>query len=297
MRSSLRMGGSSSTTRTLSGAALMPRCPVVLARRRNRQPDGEHRAAPVGAVCRRDRALAWLRRSRARSRARARCRRAPGRPSAPDRTCRRCARGRRAGCRRLRRAPADRPTSWSRQLRMRMVVPAGAYLAALSSRLNSTCSNSTGIELEHRQVGGKLELDRWRARILLRAPQRAADDLAEIVERRVRHHGAGFEPGHVEQVGDEAVEPLRFVDDGREQVGLGGVVERARKVAQRAGRAEHGGQRRLEIVRDRGQQRRAQPVGLDRCASPGRRPRPGRPARSRARPDRSARRAAGADRA
>ena len=40
-------------------------------------------------------------------------------------------------------------------------------------------------------------------------------------------------------------------------------VELADKVAQRAGRAEHRGERRLEIVRDRGQQRRAQAIGLD----------------------------------
>ena len=58
------------------------------------------------------------------------------------------------------------------------------------------------------------------------APQRAADDLAEIVQRGVRHDRAGFELGHVEQIGDEAVEPLGFVDDGAEQVALLGVGQR-----------------------------------------------------------------------
>ena len=52
------------------------------------------------------------------------------------------------------------------------------------------------------------------------AAQRGPDDLAEIVRCRIGHNGAGFELGHVEQVGDEAIEPLRFVDDGREQLGL-----------------------------------------------------------------------------
>ena len=94
------------------------------------------------------------------------------------------------------------------------------------------------------------------------AAQRAADDLAEIVQGDVRRHGAGFELGHVEQVGDEAVEPLRFVDDGRQQIGLLGIAELVADVAQRAGRAEHRGKRRLEIVRDRGEQRRAQPLGF-----------------------------------
>ena len=46
------------------------------------------------------------------------------------------------------------------------------------------------------------------------------------------------------------------------------IGQRVREIAQRAGRAEHGGERRLEIVRDRGQQRRAQPIRLDRAFRP-----------------------------
>ena len=42
----------------------------------------------------------------------------------------------------------------------------------------------------------------------------------------------------------------------------------ARHVAQRARRAEHGGQRRLEVVRDRGEERRAQALGLHRALDP-----------------------------
>ena len=41
-----------------------------------------------------------------------------------------------------------------------------------------------------------------------------------------------------------------------------------RQVAQRAGRSQHGRERRLEIVRDRGEQRRPQPIGLDRAFRP-----------------------------
>ena len=50
----------------------------------------------------------------------------------------------------------------------------------------------------------------------------------------------------------------------------------------------------LQVVRDRGQQRRAQPVGLGRAAWPGRHPRPAARARWRAPPGRPARRAGGA---
>ena len=70
-----------------------------------------------------------------------------------------------------------------------------------------------GIERQHRQVGGELDLDLVLREDLAGAPQRAADDLAEVVQRGVGHDRAGFELGHVEQVGDEAVEPLGLVDD------------------------------------------------------------------------------------
>ena len=48
-----------------------------------------------------------------------------------------------AECPRLRRGFAGRRMSFSRKLLIDIVVPAGAYFAALSRRLNSTCSNST----------------------------------------------------------------------------------------------------------------------------------------------------------
>ena len=63
------------------------------------------------------------------------------------------------------------------------------------------------------------------------APQRAADDLADIMQGNVRRYGAGFELGHVEEVGDEAVETLRFVDDRRQQVGFLSVAELLTNVA------------------------------------------------------------------
>ena len=45
------------------------------------------------------------------------------------------------------------------------------------------------------------------------------------MQRGIRRDRAGFEPRHVEQVGDEAVEPLGLVDDRREQLGLRRLVE------------------------------------------------------------------------
>ena len=86
---------------------------------------------------------------------------------------------------------------------------------------------------------------------------RMRDNLADIVQRGIRHDGAGFQLGHVEQIGDEAVEPLGFVDHGREQVALLDVREIAGEIAHGRSGAEHGSKRRLEVMRDRGEQRRA----------------------------------------
>ena len=65
---------------------------------------------------------------------------------------------------------------------------------------------------------------------LARALQRAPNDLAEIVQGAVWHNGARLKLGHVEQIGDETVEPLGFVDDGGEQVRLLGFRERFREI-------------------------------------------------------------------
>ena len=82
---------------------------------------------------------------------------------------------------------------------------------------------------------------------LARPPQCAADDLADVVTRRIRHDGAGFQLGHVEQIGDKAVEPLGFVDHGREQIALFRFRKATGQIAHCRGGAEHRSKRRLEL--------------------------------------------------
>src|ERR1700716_1125602 len=79
------------------------------------------------------------------------------------------------------------------------------------------------VELQHRQISGELKRNSVPREDLAGAPQCATDDLADIVRRRIRHDGAGFQLGHVEQIRDKAVEPLGFVDHSRKQVGLFGI--------------------------------------------------------------------------
>ena len=177
---------------------------------------------------------------------------------------------------------------------MRIVVPAGAYLAALSSRLNSTCSNSTASSSSIGRSAASSSSTRVLRQDLAGAPQRAADDLAEIVQRGVRHDRAGLELGHVEQVGDEAVEPLGFVDDGRQQLGLlarrSSLPPRSRSVPAEPSTAASGVFRSCEIeVSSAERSRSVSTVRLTRSMSSTR-----ARARSPARPGRSAHRAAAA---
>ena len=151
---------------------------------------------------------------------------------------------------------------------MKIVVPAAAYFAALSRRLNSTCSNSTASSDTIGMSVARSSCTAWCRRILSGALQGRADDLRKVVRRELRRHRAGFELGHVEQIGDETIEPLGLIDDRRQKLGLFAVAQPVGEVAHGAGRAEHRGERRLQIVRNRGEQRRAQPLGLGRALDP-----------------------------
>ena len=135
------------------------------------------------------------------------------------------------------------------------------YLPALSRRLKRTCSNSTASSHSERQAGVERRARRggppescWRAAARCRRSRRCPG-------ARGSAHGAGLQPRHVEEVGDEAVEPLGLLDDGRQELGFAASSRRRRS---RAGvRPRRGSrQRRPQVVRDRGQQGRAQAVGL-----------------------------------
>ena len=145
-------------TRTLIGAALMRRYPVrcgcagIGSRMVSTAPLRSVRLA--ARSCR-----AWPRRSRGRSRARARCRRGHDRPSARDRTCRRC----------CSRSPAEcpSPSSMTCSDDVIAVAPAldrdrgvgGRIFRGIVEQIEQHLLEQHGIELEHRQIGGELQLD------------------------------------------------------------------------------------------------------------------------------------------
>ena len=92
--------------------------------------------------------------------------------------------------------------------------------------------------------------------------QGAAQDLREIDQGEARRDGPRFQPGHIQEIGDEAVETLRLLLDRRHELLLRRLVIGLGIGPEAGDGAQDRGQRRLQIMGDRGQQGRAQPVGL-----------------------------------
>lgn len=105
-------------------------------------------------------------------------------------------------------------------------------------------------------------------------PQRTADDIADIAELGLRLERTGFQPCHVEQIRDEAIEAFGLFLDCSDEFVLGCLTERLTIILQACRGAQNGGKRRAQIVRNRGQQCRAQPLRFGRhpdlLASPAR---------------------------
>jgi len=80
--------------------------------------------------------------------------------------------------------------------------------------------------------------------------KRCADDFADIVRRRVEFDRAGFEPCHIEQVGNEAVEALRLLDDRRKQIDFAFVIQFAREAPTCPRSTENGCKWGFQIVGD-----------------------------------------------
>ena len=191
--------------------------------------DGERRAGPVGCGCRPDGAAECLDEAAADGQSQA----GPGPLAVALAPVELVENALQLGCRNARAlVRTSSVTASSCRPTIAIVEPAGAYFAALSSRLTNTCSNSTGSSTSI----GKSAASRLDAVLVeMRAPlQRGADRLADVDHLPVQLEGAQLQPCHVEQVADEAIEPLALPPDVRRQlVRVAGVVEsrRCRDVA------------------------------------------------------------------
>ena len=105
---------------------------------------------------------------------------------------------------------------------------------------------------------------RWPAEHLAGALEGAADDLRQIDHAGAGDDGAGFDACHVQQIADEAVQPLGLFLDGADHLALARLVQILGLGLQAGGGAQNGSKRRAQIVGDGGEHGRAQPVGFRR---------------------------------
>src|SRR5438093_2164060 len=75
--------------------------------------------------------------------------------------------------------------------------------------------------------------------------------------------GAGLEPGHVEQIADEAIEPLRLLRDRFRQLSPGSIADLAHLIPKSAGRARDRGEGCAQVVRDAAQERTPSALSFD----------------------------------
>ena len=142
------------------------------------------------------------------------------------------------------------------------------WLRALAMTLASARSSSPGSASTRRERLGDVDVDVGGSGA--EARERGGDDLVDADRRQADVERAGLEPAHVEQVADERVEPVGLlVDRGEELASCLGrpvdvVLEQARH--RRLDRRE----RRAQVVRDGGEERRAQLVGGGEAAGVGR---------------------------
>src|ERR1700749_1414020 len=92
--------------------------------------------------------------------------------------------------------------------------------------------------------------------------QRASDNISDIVQLQIRRDCARLQARHVEQIGDEAIEPLRLLRDGAEKLTPRRFIERGLIGFEAACGAKYGSKRRAQVVADRSKERGSQPLRL-----------------------------------
>ena len=141
-------------------------------------------------------------------------------------------------------------------------MPAGVYLPAFSSRLASTRSISTASHSTSGTPGSMRTLSGRVPSAPCAGFDRAADDLLDRLPFHAQPDLAALDARHVEQIGHHVGHAPRLLAEARGQLQL-----RVRSSA-RLARGEHLGhadqrrQRRAQVVRQRGEQRVAQALGL-----------------------------------
>ena len=195
----------------------------------------------------------------------ARCRGGSPRPCAGrDRTSRTAAAGTRPGrpVRRPRRSPRTRPFG-ATAAAIRIGAPGPPYLAALSRVFDRIWPMNTSSTRTGGRSSGTSTVTGWPFDATSVRAKASRDEVGQGEHREVRPELPGLDPAHVEEVGDEPVEPLGLAVDGAGD--LPALVGRPLDVGvhEHARGRPDGRERRPQVMGDGVEQRR-----LDRLAAP-----------------------------
>jgi hypothetical protein len=113
-----------------------------------------------------------------------------------------------------------------------------------------------GIDVEQRQIGGKVGRHGALIELPIDVVERATDDLVQRDPVATELESARLETDHVQQVGDEPLEARRLSGDRLDQLLAPRGVEPGRSTAERRSCAADRGERRAQVVRD-GREHRA----------------------------------------
>ncbi len=134
-------------------------------------------------------------------------------------------------------------------------------LAGILEQVVEHALDQRRVELDQRQIARQSDFDAMPGERRLRRLERAADDFLERLPLPAQLDLAALDARHVEQIVDQRAHPPRLVGDrlrGLElRAGQRGLGQR-----ERLGEADQRGERRAQVVRERGEQRIAQPLGL-----------------------------------
>jgi hypothetical protein len=137
----------------------------------------------------------------------------------------------------------------------------GGIFGRILQQVHEDLLDQDRVDRQERQVRRQRDVDRPRAEARLEPAQGRADHLLERHPLALDLQRARLQPGHVEQVPDQALQALGLLADGLEQIGPLDRRQRRAVVAQRRGRAGDGGQRRAQIVGDGAEERAAHLLG------------------------------------
>ena len=141
-------------------------------------------------------------------------------------------------------------------------LPTGRVAGGVLEQVDQHLLQQDEVRPQQRQIGREVGRDLMAGQQSAGATQGRAHDVGDVDRLPLRPQRTGLQPGHVEQVVDEAGQPLGLLLGGRQQLVAPGRVVGGAVAAQGRDGTEDGRQGRPQIVADGGQQGGPQALGL-----------------------------------